>query len=251
MSLVAWIGLQPHAGGRISTVSHAIRSPLAVFFDLDGTLVDPAGGITGGIAHALREAGMQVPPESVLSELVGPPLAMGLRETVGVPENLLDDVIAGYRSWYGSEGMALSSVYPGIVEALDALRAAGVRLAVTTSKPQPLAIRLLTHHGLAARFETIAGSSPDETAPSSDHGASGSKEPIVLRAARTLGVDPSRCAVVGDRRFDMEAAVATGARAIGAGWGFAPGDELTRSGADVIVSQPRHLAMTLLEEDAA
>ncbi|WP_158595366.1 HAD hydrolase-like protein [Galactobacter caseinivorans] len=229
-------------------MSHSAANPVAVFFDLDGTLVDPAGGITGGIAHALEANGLAVPEESVLSSLVGPPLSMGLRSIAGVPEGQVPAVIESYRGWYETHGMAQSTVYPGIPEVLDALAASGVRVAVTTAKPQALAVRLLSLHGLAARFEAIVGTSNNELEA---HAASGSKEALVRSACQLLSVEASRSAVVGDRHFDILAAVATGARAIGAGWGFAVGDELLEAGADVVVDSPWHLAHTLLKEDAA
>lgn len=246
MPVTAWIGSSEHAGGRISSVSHPVATPVAVFFDLDGTLVDPAGGITGGIASALAAHGLPVPPESVLASLVGPPLAMGLRGIAGVPEALVPAVIESYRAWYDDHGMALSTVYPGVTQVLDELEACGVRLAVTTAKPQLLAERLLSLHGLSHRFETIVGAPADELGA---HSASGSKEDLVRFACARLSVDASYCAVVGDRKFDVLAAVATGARAVGAGWGFAVDDELFAAGAQVVVDSPWQLAATLLKED--
>lgn len=56
-----------------------------VIFDLDGTLVDPAGGITGGIAAALREIGFPVPGQPVLESMVGPKLSDSLEHIAGVP----------------------------------------------------------------------------------------------------------------------------------------------------------------------
>lgn len=248
MRLEAWIGLSEHADGRIPSVSHSAANPVAVFFDLDGTLVDPAGGITGGIAHALAAHSIPVPEETALAALVGPPLALGLSTLAAVPDRLLPAVIESYRAWYHERGMALSVVYPGIPEVLGALARRGVRLAVTTAKPEPLARRLLNLHGLDTHFEAIVGAPSDELGP---HSASGSKEDTVRAACSLLGVDAAHAAVVGDRKFDMLAAVATGARAVGAGWGFAVGDELHAAGAQVIVDSPWHLAATLLKEDAS
>ena len=234
-----------HAGGRIPRVSHPRTSeyPAAVLFDLDGTLVDPAGGITEGIAHALRLHELPVPTREVLDSLVGPPLAMGLVEIAGVPQDRVQDVVDSYREWYKATGMARSVVYPGIDEALGDLDAAGVRLAVTTAKPEPLAKLLLAMHGLDRRFEFIVGNPAEEAG---GHPATESKDHLVRAAAQHLGVDPAACAVVGDRRFDMEAATATGARAVGAAWGFAPARELADAGAEVEVQSPHELVAALL-----
>ncbi len=221
--------------------------PRAVLFDLDGTLVDPAGGITRGIEHGLKSNGLPVPAPEILDDLVGPPLAIGLEELAGVPAASIPAVVRDYRAWYREQGIALSVVYPGIRDALAALKGAGVALAVVTSKPTPLAKTLLAHHGLVESFDVIVGTSADETAAPAPGGA---KDHLLREAASTLNVEPSECTMVGDRRFDILAAKATGARSLGAGWGFAPADELATAGADAEIAEPQQLlgALLLTEE---
>lgn len=220
----------------------------AVLFDLDGTLVDPAGGITGGIAHALAAAGLPVPSEDRLRDLVGPPLAIGLRQVLAVPEDRIPEVIEQYRRWYAAEGMALSRPYPGIVEVLTALEREGVRLAVSTSKPQSLAQTLLRHHGLETFFLEIVGTADDELG---EQAPDGSKREVVASAVSSVGAEPAECAVVGDRHYDIEAALAVGADPIGAGWGFADPGELESAGARVVVESPSGLMSALRGEVAA
>ncbi len=222
--------------------------PRAVLFDLDGTLVDPAGGITRGIEHGLLANGLPVPAPEVLEELVGPPLALGLEEVAGVPADAIPAVVRDYRAWYREQGIALSVVYPGIREALAGLKDAGVAVAVVTSKPTQLAHTLLAHHGLADAFEVIVGTSADETAAPAPGGA---KDHLLREAAATLGVEPAECTMVGDRRFDILAAKATGARSLGAGWGFAPADELATAGADAEIAEPHQLLSALLLTEEA
>jgi len=222
--------------------------PRAVLFDLDGTLVDPAGGITRGIAHGLRSNGLPVPDAATLDSLVGPPLALGLTETVGVPAHLLDDVVRDYRSWYAAEGMSLSRVYPGMRELLDRLAEASVPVAVATSKPQPIAEALLDRHGLRSAFASVVGTSADESeAPA----AGGSKEHLVRAAAAALGEEPSDVAMVGDREYDMLAAVATGALPVGVAWGFAAPGELEAAGAVTVVDTADGILALLTPEVAA
>jgi phosphoglycolate phosphatase len=71
-----------------------------VIFDLDGTLVDPAGGITDGIAAALRGLGLPVPGQDLLEAMIGPKLSDSLLNVARVPAELLDDVIRRYREYY-------------------------------------------------------------------------------------------------------------------------------------------------------
>lgn len=211
-----------------------------VLFDLDGTLVDPAGAITGGIARALRSHTVPVPDAAVLAALVGPPLAHGLLSLPGIDEGNVAAVIADYRAEYRRSGLAQSRVYPGITGLLDALRLRGVRLGVTTSKPQRLAGELLQAQDLAGKFDVVCGSPDDETA---GHGPG--KTSIVRAALDYFGYDPGRgdrAVVVGDRYFDVDGAAGNGLRCIGVGWGFAPAGELASAGAMAVVGSAAALA---------
>lgn len=253
----ACIGAREHADGRMSNVlvTPTSQDPAtggwavpAVFFDLDGTLVDPAGGITGGIARALKLHGFRVPSQETMDGLVGPPLVVGLREVIGLPENLIEPVVETYRAWYRDEGMLASVVYTGIDDALETLGSRGIRLAVTTSKPQSTAEMLLDHHGLSGRFAAIVGSPDDEVGrPRTDS----SKEWQVREAARRLDLDPALVAVVGDRVFDIDAAHSVGAVGVGVSWGFAPPGEFDEAGADAVASTPYDLQELFQAANAA
>ena len=113
----------------------------AVIFDLDGTLVDPAGAITGGIAAALEAHGIEVPDEQTLKSFIGPPLAASLKALPGVTEELVPRLIEHYREGYIREGLAASVVYPGIRELLEALRAEGALLAAGGPGPSQQPVR--------------------------------------------------------------------------------------------------------------
>ncbi|BCT76132.1 hypothetical protein SCMU_19740 [Sinomonas cyclohexanicum] len=197
-------------------------SPALAIFDLDGTLVDPAGSITGGIAYALEAHGLRVPEPEMLSSMVGPPLLESLHRLADVPEGVVDGVIHTYRKRYISHGMAQSRPYPGIPGLLARLRASGLHLAVATQKPEDLAKKLLGLHGLDRYFHSIHGSPDDETLPPATDGKVG-----IIRAALTTNhAAPDRAVMIGDRRHDAAGAAANGVPCIGVAWGFAPDGEL-------------------------
>ncbi|WP_160318895.1 HAD hydrolase-like protein [Arthrobacter sp. ERGS1:01] len=223
----------------------AAPAPLydAVLFDLDGTLVDPAGGITGGIEHALRAMDLPVPDASVLEGMIGPKLADALANRAGVPLPLVPETIAAYRSWYRSTGMAMSKVYPGIAELLAELRASGIRLGVATQKPEPLAKTLLAHHGLDAAFDVIRGANEDETLMPGDAGYRQGKQEIIAAALAELAAD--NAVMVGDRHQDVNGATANGLSCIGVSWGFAVEGELAEAGAAAVVDSTTELARHL------
>lgn len=218
-------------------------SVTSVLFDLDGTLVDPAGSITSGIRHALVANGVNDPGEEAVEALVGPPLQIGLRTLDGVTDENIEEIIANYRVRYAEVGMATSRVYPGIRELLTTLREAGIYVAVTTAKPEPIARELISKQNLDSSLDAIFGNA-------SEHGSMGSSKTHIVRAALTTGkLDPASCIVVGDRHYDLDAARENSVTSIGVAWGFALENELDV--ADHQVTTVEELAALLLGEEGA
>ncbi|GAA5226146.1 HAD hydrolase-like protein [Paeniglutamicibacter antarcticus] len=215
-------------------------APSAVLLDLDGTLVDPAWAITSGIRHALGKARIPDPGEEKLLSLIGPPLTIGLATIDGVNEENIDGLIATYRAQYARSGMAQSRPYPGVVEILAALRAAGLTVLVATAKPKRIADRLLEVQGLAGLLDGVFGNDDE------GDGRSSSKAHILAAAIREHNLDPARCVMVGDRRYDIEAAHENKVTSIGVGWGFADEGELEAAGAGAHATDVPELAGMLL-----
>ncbi|OHV03882.1 HAD-IA family hydrolase [Mycobacterium talmoniae] len=188
--------------------------PQLVIFDLDGTLTDSAQGIVASFRHALQHVGAAVPDGDLAATLVGPPMhhtlaAMGLGERT-------EAAVAAYRADYTSRGWAMNSVFDGIAPLLADLRAAGVRLAVATSKAEPTARRVLAHFGLDDHFEVIAGASVD--------GARAAKADVLAHALAQLAPLPQRVLMVGDRAHDVAGAASHGIDTVVVGWGYGQSD---------------------------
>lgn len=214
----------------------------SVLFDLDGTLVDPAGAITSGIRHALAVHGLPDPGEERVAALVGPPLLIGLRTLPGVNDGNIDAIIATYRQRYAEHGMAESLVYPGMRQLLQQLRNNGIYLAVTTAKPEPIARQLLAVQELDELFDAVHGNLGE----GGQYGAS--KTHLVSAALRQANLSAESSVVVGDRYYDLDAARENQVRSIGVRWGFAQGTEL--DAADHVVGDAAQLAALLLEGSA-
>jgi phosphoglycolate phosphatase-like HAD superfamily hydrolase len=187
--------------------------PQLVIFDLDGTLTDSAQGIVSSFRHALAEIGAEVPDGDLASRIVGPPMhhtlqAMGLQDP--------DAAIAAYRADYSTRGWAMNSLFDGVPQLLADLRAAGVRLAVATSKAEPTARRILEHFGLDDHFEVIAGASLD--------GVRATKTEVMTHALAQLEPLPERVVMVGDRAHDVEGAAAHGINTVVVDWGYGGAD---------------------------
>lgn len=216
-----------------------------VIFDLDGTLVDPAGGITDGISAALTELGIGVPAPAQLDAMIGPKLSDSLLNIAGVPQEHLAEVIRRYRAYYLETGIAQSRLYPGIRELIEEYAAAGRPIAVATQKPEGLARIVLEHHGIASSFGFIRGSAADESAHAT---APRGKTEIVAAALSDLRTQYA--VMVGDRAQDVAGAMANGLDCIGVSWGFAPDGELREAGAVAIVHSITELVSAVESLDA-
>jgi phosphoglycolate phosphatase len=217
------------------------NSRALVLFDLDGTLVDPAGSITGGIGKALRDHGLPVPGPRELQSMVGPALVTSLRSVARVPERLIDPVLAAYRAGYRSLGMAQSRPYPGIVDCVRSLRADGARVAVATQKPEWLAEELLTAQGLLGLFDSVHGAPRDEHAAAALKG----KATIIAAALAAHAGHFDRAVMVGDRSHDVAGAMANGLGCVGVSWGFAGPGELEEAGAAAVADTADELLEVL------
>ena len=211
-----------------------------MIFDLDGTLVDPAGGITEGIASALRGLGLPVPGQDLLDAMIGPKLSDSLLNVAKVPADRLEEVVRRYREYYVATGIAQSRLYPGIRDILETFAEAGRPVAVATQKPQRLAHKVLAHHGIDGFFHAIHGSADDETAVD---GVPLGKTEIIAAALRDL--DTQHAIMVGDRAQDVSGAIANGLDCIGVVWGFAPDGELEDAGSVAVVSTGEELVAVI------
>jgi phosphoglycolate phosphatase-like HAD superfamily hydrolase len=185
--------------------------PQLVIFDLDGTLTDSARGIVSSFRYALDQVGARVPEDRDLAGMVvGPPMHQTLRG-MGLGEKA-DVAIAAYRADYTTRGWVLNEVFDEIPELLADLRAAGVRLAVATSKAEPIAKKILAHFGLDDHFEVIAGASTD--------GVRAAKADVVAHVLSQLDPLPEHVLMVGDRAHDVEGASHHGIDTVVVEWGY-------------------------------
>ena len=209
----------------------------AVLFDLDGTLTDPEEGIVGSYRHAFATVGHPVPDDADLRWMIGP----AIRENFtvqGVPEHLHDDAVLAFRSRHVEVGLFQASLIVGVVAVLDALVADGVRISLATAKPHPQAVTTLEHFEIADRFDVVAAGVAD--------GLPRSKSVIVADGLAQLGdPDPSRVAMVGDRRHDIEGGRDNGCHTVGVTWGFAPPGEFDAIRPDHTVDTPDQLLAVL------
>ncbi len=201
----------------------------AVLLDLDGTLSDSGAAITSAVTAALLAVGHPELDAGVLRSFVGPPLEDSFAALAGFTPARVAAAVAAYRAGYDLLG---SPLYDGVLAALERLHAAGIRLALATSKPQPYAEQVVAAHGLSGLLEHVVGSDRD-------HGRR-TKGDVVGEALRRLG-PVSSVVMVGDREHDVLGAAEHGVPCVGALWGYGTAEELTAAGAVRLLERPDQL----------
>jgi phosphoglycolate phosphatase len=203
-----------------------------MFWDLDGTLTDPAAGITRSVAYALERMGARV-PTGVLTRFIGPPLLDSFQRYAGMEAADARRAVAYYRERFQTVGIFENVVWPGIPELLGQLQAAGAVMTLATAKPQVLAERILVHFDLRRYFRRVVGSEWDGTR---------SRKAEVLAEALVgwEGRPRERMAMIGDHEDDMEAAATLGVVGIFAAYGY--GDPALAA-----ISRPRHTVASVPE----
>ncbi len=205
-----------------------IQNKKIALFDLDGTLTDPSEGITKCVQYALSKLGIEEDREKLL-RFIGPPLTDSFHDFYGLNEKACDEAVKYYRERYAEKGIFENGLYPDTCEALEIFKGKGLTLLVATSKPEPFAIKICEHYGIAKYFAHICGSGLDNLYYT--------KSDIIKKALISGEVLPSDydCVImIGDRKHDILGAREFGIQTACVRCGFAEPGELMENGADYI-----------------
>jgi phosphoglycolate phosphatase len=214
-----------------------LEVPEAIFFDLDGTLIDSLPDLAVAVNCILAKLGFSGHEPSVYRECIGDG-ARALVERVLPAEvasdaRVVDKALGLYQDFYGAGWRERTQVYPGIARLLAELESRRVVTGVISNKPHGFTKLCVEHFFPKNRFRVVLGQreevpkKPDPT--------------VGFEAMRLAGVSASCCAYVGDSGIDMRFANATGMAAIGVTWGFRGTEELRNQGAHAIVSSIEEL----------
>ncbi len=218
----------------------ALRGIDAAIIDLDGTLVDTLGDFAEALGRMLddlqlpaieaRHIGLMVGKgsEHLLRSVLNQVLAQaGQAPTAIEIEAIYPRAWASYQHHYLAINGRYASVYPGVVQGLTALRAAGLRLACLTNKPTAFALPLLRAKGLDGFFEHVFGGDAFERKK---------PDPLpLLKACEALGTPPARTLMVGDSSNDAQAARAAGCPVALVTYGYNHGQPVRAVDADGFV----------------
>ncbi|WP_170454646.1 HAD-IA family hydrolase [Ruegeria arenilitoris] len=182
-----------------------------VIFDLDGTLADTSGDLLAAANHCFRQMGhgdVLVHGQDAAVALRGGRMMLthGLKRVGSYDEETVNAYYPVLLEAYGQAIDTHTTFYPGALQAVEALKAAGYGVGICTNKPEALAELLMTRLGARALFGSLVGA---DTLPVRK------PDPAPLReAARRAGGHPDHCILVGDSDTDRNTARAAGVPSI-------------------------------------
>lgn len=181
-----------------------------IVFDWDGTLMDSTAVITRSIQAACKDLGQPVPSDVDASYVIGLGLGDALRHAApALDPREYDHLAQAYRRHYFAHDSDLT-LFPGALDMLLALKAAGHRLAVATGKSRQGLNRALGYAELRNMFDTTR--TADETTPK--------PHPAMLQEImEELGDEPERTLMVGDTTHDLLMARNAGTAAVAVAYG--------------------------------
>lgn len=214
-----------------------------ILFDLDGTLTDSQEGILKSIKFALEHFGYDVPNEETLQLFLGPPLVDAFQEHCGMTFEQAEETYFKFRERYGTIGKFENTVYPNIVDLLAKCKTEQYTIALATAKPEHYAKDILDHFELTPYFDVIVGANYES-------GLLHKKE--ILEKALELCGNPltdengNRMAfMVGDRKYDVEAANELGCISVGVTYGYGTEAELKEADAEYLCDDVDEIADVL------
>lgn len=211
-------------------------------FDMDGTLLDTIDDLAVACNRALRLSGYPEHPREAYKLFVGSgaqklilrALPPDVRDTAAIQR-----VAAAFHEYYSRHAQDLTKPYDGVAEVLAALKAAGVRIAVLSNKP-----------------DEYVGALSDRYFPGLVDVSYGQREGVpikpdpaaVFEIMGLFGLRAEECVYIGDTGVDMRTGAGAGLTTVGVLWGFRTKRELEDNGAKVIIHNPSDLIKIIVDK---
>lgn len=201
-----------------------------VLFDLDGTLIDSAEGITKCTQYALKRYGIDEPNLDKLRIFIGPPLKDTFMKYYGFTAEQGWEATLVYRERYDIKGKFECKLYPKVEECIRGLKNKGYLIGLASSKPEQACREILDYFKIGLLFDDIVGSSLD--------GTISNKEEVLNEVMRRWSNIPKQeMLLVGDTIYDINGANQVGMDSVAVSFGFGNITEMRQSGARAVIDQ--------------
>jgi phosphoglycolate phosphatase len=214
-----------------ATESLAARFDAAIV-DLDGTMVDTVGDFVVALDLMLAEFALPAVDRTFVLHTIGKGSENLIRQTlhsVGGDAALYERAFERYQHHYGRINGDHSAVFPGVLEGLQRLQSAGLRLGCVSNKPTVYVRELLRIKELDGFFVCAFGGDAFERKK---------PDPMPLvKSCEALGTAPARTVMIGDSSNDVVAARGAGCPVVLVNYGYNHGEPVEAAGADRILDR--------------
>lgn len=216
-----------------------------IAFDLDGTLTNPERGLVEGFEYAFKKLGVDYGSRESLKRFIGPPLIETWMPEFGFTYDEAERAVILFREYYNIYGWWDNEIYPGIRELLEALKMAGKKIVLTTSKPEDTAEDVLRLFDIRKYFDFVGGASSHKTREK--------KSEVIDYVLASVGVGSDvakreKCILIGDRVYDAVGAKECGIDSLGVLWGHGSAEEIATSGFTYTAKTPKEVKELILGE---
>jgi phosphoglycolate phosphatase len=209
----------------------------ALIFDLDGTLVESLAGIAASLNRALTQYGLPSHSHNNVRGFIGDGAIKLVQRALSTVSriDLTNSVVKNFAADYAISWPSGTSVYPGILELLADLESRGVPLAVLSNKPHAFTTEIVEKLFPDTNFAVVLGNRESLPHKPDPTGA--------IEIAKTLGLAPEYCTIIGDSTMDLDTAKNAGMRSIAVTWGYHDKENL--GAADLVVDSVSQLSTAL------
>ena len=206
----------------------------AVFFDMDGTIVDSMADLAACTNEAMERHGYPSKPVEGYAKFAGNGVYVMIQRALApaqVSEEKLKEIRDDFFEIYKEKCTVNTTTYKGVPELISALKNKGIKVGCITNKVEPVAFKIIDHFfdGMDVVYGQVDGV-PNKPDPL-----------LTLKALNELGIKPEDCLFVGDSDVDMQTAGNSGCVGVGVLWGFRGEEELRNNGARFIVSEAEEI----------
>jgi phosphoglycolate phosphatase len=209
-----------------------------ILFDFDGTLINTWPGIEATLRASLEALDIPVRDGTITRSLVGMPLAKVFEGLQGDGPLSTEIITQKYRELFPTVGMSSAEPFGGILEMLDKLKGRDKEIFLVTARSEMIAKQMMDDHSLTGFFTWVRGEQEGEMPDGKEHMV----EEVLLK----FGLARQDCVMVGDRSYDIEAALANSIKALGVTYGYGTREELMESGAQLLADSVEELTKILL-----
>ncbi len=187
-----------------------------IIFDLDGTLLDTIADLAYSVNTVLTHYGYRTHPVEAYKQFIGDGMTMLIQRAAGAngTEDEITKLVAELKDEYAKNWNRETKPYPGVHDLLKELSNKKISIAVFSNKSHEFTVAMAEHYFPDTAFSVILGLQDSIPRKPDPYGG--------LLIARTMGIEPSHIAMIGDSVTDIEMAHTCGMYSIGVSWGYRP-----------------------------